>query len=553
MFAQIRSIFGIAALVAVAAIPVALTAQTATKSDNNSAAPVSPLKWDIFAGYSYLDPHGQIAGTTSGASGNGYGQLKSGGIMSVTRYFDRHLGLEVLGDTHTQSEDRPVGSNGASYNSKEEFAGASAGFTYRIPTSYFTPFFHVLFGAERIGSTYQKDTWSPAYTAGGGLDINTRLIDHRLGIRVAQVDYQHFDSSTSGINAARLSTGVVVHLGKRAVTSVTLACSANPESVFPGEPVLLTASATNLDAKLKAKYSWSGPGLGAMGNDPTTMVNTAPLVPGTYTVQCGVKEGTKAWESAQSSTSFSVKAFEKPTVSCSASPALIKPGDSSTITATGVSPQNLPLTYDYSAASGSVSGSGTTATYDSSGASTGTVEITCNVSDDKGQTASAKTSVTINAPRPLPQAHTTALCSIPFDRDQLRPTRVDNEAKACLDEVALNLQKNSDARAVLVGESSAGEKAINTNPRKHRNAGVVDFAAQRAVNAKDYLVKEKGIDASRINTATGTEDGKKVANYFVPSGASFDAEVPGTVPVNEKAVIPQKRKPLPVRHQKKSS
>jgi hypothetical protein len=30
---------------------------------------------------------------------------------------------------------------------------------------------------------------------------------------------------------------------------------------------------------------------------------------------------------------------------------------------------------------------------------------------------------------------------------------VDNEAKACLDEVALDLQKQSDAKAVVVGDS----------------------------------------------------------------------------------------------------
>ena len=67
------------------------------------------------------------------------------------------------------------------------------------------------------------------------------------------------------------------------------------------------------------------------------------------------------------------------------------------------------------------------------------------------------------------------------------------------------------------------------------------LAAQRAVNTKDYLVKEKGIDASRIQVRTGTEAGKQVQNYLVPAGANFDSDVQGTTQVNEDSVRPQSR------------
>jgi outer membrane protein OmpA-like peptidoglycan-associated protein len=254
-----------------------------------------------------------------------------------------------------------------------------------------------------------------------------------------------------------------------------------------------------------------------------------------------------------------VKAFEPPTIGCAASPSTIKPGESSTVTATGLSPQNRPLTYSYSAASGSVSGSGATATFNSTGAPTGPVGITCNVSDDKGQTATAGTSVTIVAPYVPPVPHTQTLCSIGFDKDLKRPTRVDNEAKACLDEVALSLQKQSDAKAVVVGTSDAKEKdklakETKAEARKKHPRPVQNLAAERAVNTKEYLVTEKGIDASRINVATGTTDGQKVEDYLVPSGASFSADVTGTTPVDETAVKAVPRKPLPVRshHAKKA-
>jgi hypothetical protein len=308
-------------------------------------------------------------------------------------------------------------------------------------------------------------------------------------------------------------------------------------------------------------YSWSG--TGATGNGTSTSVATGTLDPGSYTVKASVKEGKKGKEglkpgqSAECSSSFTVKEFEPPTVSCSASPSTIKPGDSATITATGVSPQNRPLTYSYSAASGSVSGNGTTATFASTGAPTGTVDVTCKVSDDKNHTATASTSVSIVAPPPPPVPHAQALCSTSFNVDKKRPTRVDNEGKACLDEVALDLQRQSDAKAVLIGSSSEKEKAKTAKQAKyaakHKHAKVEDDAAQRAVNAKNYLVTEKGIDASRVTVATVPADGQKVENYLVPAGANFAADVQGTNPVDESSLKPQARKPLGQKHHAHSS
>jgi hypothetical protein len=158
--------------------------------------------------------------------------------------------------------------------------------------------------------------------------------------------------------------------------------------------------------------------------------------------------------------------------------------------------------------------------------------------------------VTIVAPYVAPVPHAQALCSLSFEKNMLQPTRVDNEAKACLDEVALDLQKQPDARVVVVGESAAREKTSKKG-RKH----TADLAAQRAVNAKQYLVTEKGIDATRVSVATGPMDSQAAQDYLVPSGTDFATDVTGTTPVNETAVKPQVRKPLVARpaHHKKSA
>jgi hypothetical protein len=228
-----------------------------------------------------------------------------------------------------------------------------------------------------------------------------------VGWRYLDVDYQPttnqfvYDTVTSGAIA-----GFSLNFGGKPPVPPTASCSASPAQVFPGDSVTVTATPTGLNPKLNTVYAWSGDGV--TGNGSTASVNTAALNPGTYTVRGNLKEGKpgkegeKPWQIASCSAAFTVKEFEAPTVSCSANPTELKPGDSSTVTAQAVSPQNRPLTYSYQASGGSVSGSGTTATYSSTGASTGPMQITCSASDDKGHTATASTSVNIQAPPPPP-------------------------------------------------------------------------------------------------------------------------------------------------------
>src|ERR1019366_9174313 len=128
------------------------------------------------------------------------------------------------------------------------------------------------------------------------------------------------------------------------------------------------------------------------------------------------------------------------------------------------------------------------------GAAIGTVTVTCNLVDDKGQSASSKTSVTVAPVAVAPRPQTSELCSIRFERDAHRPSRVDNEAKACLDEIALNLQQSSDAKLAIVGNAGSHER------------GIKKLAAERAVNTKAYLVKEKGVESSRIAGYPGSQD-----------------------------------------------
>ena len=554
------------ALAFVALLPVALSAQAA--GSNSKVAPGdNPSKWDIFMGYSYLAPRGAV--TTSLPTGApitaNYNAVNLGGLFSGAYYFNRYIGVQGEYGLHEWGTE-VIGSNIGTHGNDDGFMTFAGGLIARYPNGNITPFAHGLVGAAMVSGPYhQSNKIGPDLTIGGGMDYETPFLNHHLAIRLFQADYEYMHANwgsgyyggRANINAARLSAGLVFHVGSiTPPPPVTLACSASPESVFPGEPITVTATAGSLDPKMNAIYSWNG--TGASGNGTTTTIATTSLDPGSYTVKGTVKEGKsgkeglKPGQTADCSASFTVKAFEPPTISCSANPTTIKPGESATVTSTAMSPQNRPLTYSYSATGGTVTGTGTTAEYASAGAPTGVVGIACNVSDDKGHSATSNTNVTIVAPVIPPAPKTQALCSISFATDTKRPTRVDNEAKACLDQVALDLQQQADAKAVVVGQQNAKEQDITAKQQKvalrRKKAKVVVFNAQRAVNAKDYLVTEKGIDASRVSVMTGTTEGQTVEDYLVPAGATFANDVQGTTPVDESTVKAEVRKPLAERH-----
>jgi hypothetical protein len=517
-----------------------VNAQTAP----SAAAPggINPSRVDVFLGYSYFGAHGQLK-----PQGIAYSSINVGGIGSGAYYMNKYAGGEIIGSVH------PDGKN-------DGFYSISAGPIFRAPMQNFTLFAHGLVGAGRLGGPNSENPiyhnpyqWGPTLTAGGGMDYDLPFFDNRFSLRLFQADYRWIHTNygpavnppTGGalggrtnMSAAELSTGIVAHFGHIIPPPpVTYSCAVSPTTVYPGDPITVTGTAANLNPKKTANYTWTADGGTISGTGSTATIDTKNAAPGTYTAKGHVSEGVKPGQMADCTASYTVKQFDPPTISCSASPSTVAPGDSATITATGMSPQNRPLTYSYSASAGSVSGNGPSATLSTAGAAPGTITVTCNVVDDKGQTASSTTTVTVNAPPPPPAPTTSALCSVSFERDAKRPARVDNEAKACLDDIALKLQSASDAKLAVVGTSTSEEKA----PPKKGRKPTGDLAAERAVNTKDYLVTEKGIDASRISVYSGSDEGKTVTTTLIPAGATLSTT--GLTPVDESAVKAVPRTP----------
>lgn len=477
------------------------------------------IEW--FMGYTYLRAVPELA------NGNRLVYL-NGGSTSVALNFNRFFG--IVGDFGGFNDTRLL-LTGAGPSVNDQIDKGTV-FTYmggpRLSYRKYdrvTPFVQVLAGGIHaseitISGCAADCTLLPsanafALTAGGGLDVR---IHHRIALRLIQAEYMmtRFDNLNTGSSASqndiRLSTGLVFRFGGGPPLPppppLSYSCSVNPSAAFVGETIMVSGTAVGLDPAKTAVYTWSVDGGAVTGTTSTGTIGTSTAVPGSYTLKGHVSEGDKPGENADCTASYMVKAFEPPTVSCAANPSTVNAGDPSTITATGISPQNRSLTYTYNSTAGSVTGTGTTATLTTGGVPAGVITVTCNAADDKGQTATGSTSVTVIVPQaPLPAV--SELCAISFARDARRPARVDNEGKACLDQVAQNLQSSSDSKLALIGTAASGEKRGTK------------LAAERAVNTKEYLVKEKGIDASRIAVYTSAEDGKQVTTTLIPAGATF--------------------------------
>jgi outer membrane protein OmpA-like peptidoglycan-associated protein len=519
-----------------------LSAQTAPST--TAPGGTNPSRVDIFMGYSYFGAHGQLK-----PQGIRYSSVDEGAALSGAYWFNKYVGGEFLGFFN------PDGQNDGVY-------GYYAGPIFRAPMQNFTLFAHGLAGGVKLGGPNSDNpatfghnayTWGPGLVAGGGMDYDLPFLNHRLGLRLFEADYRYIHASfgpavnpptgqnlggRANIGAAELSTGLLLHFGHIIPPPpVTYACSvtAPTGTIYPGDAVTVTGTAANLDPKKTPAYTWtsdSGPVSGT-----SNVASVSSNTPGTYTVKGHVTEGNKPGQMADCSAQFTVTPFQPPTVGCSANPSSVNVGDPSTITAVGSSPQNRPLTYSYSSTAGSVSGNTSTATLTTTGVAPGTISVTCNVVDDKGQTASQMTTVTVIAPAPPQVISTTSLCTISFDRDVKRPTRVDNEAKACLDDITLAAQRDPQAKLAIIGNAATDEPKAT------------ERAASRAVNEKDYLVTEKGIDASRISVYTGAAGTKTGATTLIPAGATLD--MTGLTPVDESAVKAQPRNAPAKKHKKK--
>ncbi len=493
-------------------------------------------KYDVFGGYSWYRPGGSIPNAIVNGkpvAGGTLADFNQGWGAQFTSNLNHWAGLAVEGTGH--------------YNDFGNAHSVGFGPQFRLRRKHFTPFAEALLGVQFFAPKRLPEQTAGTLTFGGGLDIP---VTPRLSIRAIQADYvntYYSELSPVGtgntLNGLRLQAGMVFKFGLPVrENKVSAACAAEPAAVDAGSPVKVSVAANGFLPNRTLSYVYQSNG-GKVSGAATARatVDTTGLAPGSYTVTARVDDNGKGKnrQEAICEASFKVNELPKhaPTLSISANPASVVAGDIATITANGSSADNRPLNYRCKTTAGRLTGSGPAFTLETAGLTQPTATVNCTVSDDRNLTASASTEVKVSpkvvAMAPMAKQYGT----IEFVRDRKRPTRVDNEAKGELDRYADALAAAPDAKGVLVGDATAKEAFALSG-----GTALVDFAAQRSVNTKDYLTKEKGIDPARVEPRIGSAEGQKVELWIVPAGASFPET--GTTVVDQAKVKPVPRIPL---------
>ena len=491
------------------------------------AQDVETPKYEIFMGYQWLHPGATVPtpfGDYNNPSPLKVPDMPAGFGAAFTYNFQKYFGLE--------------GDFGQNWDSYETTLSAGPKLTYRTEEANY--FLHTLLSYNRLNVSGLPNGNGIGSILGGGMDLR---VTRMFYLRLFEADYvwarQNYSSVVSSsfpdlrrpsLSGVRLRTGLVFNFGYPEVVTPGANCSLQPSDVMVGEPITATATTTNFNPKHTLNYAWSGTGGKVTGKDNTASIDTNGVPGGSYSVTAHVSDPKKkTGGEATCTANYTVKEPPKnpPTMSCSASPASLQAGGSSTITCSCTSPDGVPVTVSgWTASSGSVSGSGNTATLNTTGASAGPITVSATCTDSRGLNAAASTQVTVENPPPPPAPQATKLTDCGFENMAKikKPWRVDNECKGKLDDVAKNLQQNADNKLVIVGNAEPTEKRPN-------------LAAERAVNSKAYLTggeAKLGIDPNRVECRTGSAGTMTAEYWIVPAGGTFSEA--GTQVVDENAV-----------------
>ena len=409
----------------------------------------------------------------------------------------------------------------------------------------FRPYAQALVGGAHSGvyshaytllniSSFAKSPSNNAFAADAGVGLDIAAGQH-FAIRPVEVSYLHTDFNnilTRSQNSFRFS----------AVSSTTWAasrrflppasCTASPATVMVGEPVTVTATGANFHPKHTLTYGWTSDG-GKLSstNTQTATVDTTGMSDGTHTANATITDpkGPKNANVANCGANFNVNVpHNPPQVTCSANPTSVKPGESSTITASASSPDKVQISsYAYTASAGTISGTGESATLNTTPDTAGqTINVTVTATDARGLTGSCTTSVAVAAPT-ISCVNIEDWGECTFEKDPKRPWRVDNDCKDTLDKLALRLQQMPNGKLEVVGFTD--EKEVVSEQT---------LGSQRAVNVKYYLTTDgpTKTDASRIEPRQGGTKGKATHFYFVADGGLCSGQVVEGTPVDESVV-----------------
>lgn len=494
--------------VIMAILAVVLAVPRSTKAQDTEAP-----KYDLFVGYQWLHPGGEAPapGTQANPVTFKIPDMAKGFGASLTYNFNQNFGFE--------------GDFGHNWDNFETTLSVGPKFSLHLDNA--TLFAHAMLSYNRLGITGLDSSNGVGGIAGGGMDLRaSRLISWRVFEADwvgAQHHYQQFapsDAARPGLKGVRLRTGLVFSFGYPEMTAVGANVSVQPAEAMVGEPLTATATPSNFNPKHELTYQWSSTCGKIAGNGATASIETNGASGGNCTVEARITDPkAKKNNQASASSSFTLKEPPKnpPAVSCSANPTSVQAGGTATISCTCTSPDNVPVNMgNYSASSGTIAGSGNTATLTPPQVEPGnntTVTVTGSCSDQRGLNSQATTQVAVEAPPPPPPPAPSpevqrleqrlALHSVYFATAQ--PTTANPNGGLVRSQQATLTDLSSDFKKYL--ESKPDAKLIltgHTDPR-----GTAEYnqkLSERRVNSAKTFLVQHGIPEANIDTqAVGKE------------------------------------------------
>ena len=381
-----------------------------------------------------------------------------------------------------------------------------------------------------LGAMFERDWFrlNAQYLIPTGTDytLNGPLFDMRMHLinrfyfreRVGIYSYRNPNEASPAHHvSAAADFGILYVLGRGSPAragqpgpSTSADCTISPSEVMVGEPVSVSAASNNFDPKHTLMYDWSSTGGKINGRDNTANIDTNGLAAGSYTAIARISDlKMKKGGEARCMASFTVKEPPKipPLFSCSASPSTVHTGVRSAISCTCTSPDNVPVTVGgWTAGGGSVSGSGSTAVLDTSGASAGPITVTATCSDIRGLNSQATTRVVVENPPPRSKEFARlevklALYSIYFPTDQPRIGRPDGGLLPSQQQILISLAKDftkylqakPDAHLTLEGHADPrGSAEYNQGLSERRVERTKRFLIAHAIPAASLETKAFG-------------------------------------------------------------
>lgn len=347
-------------------------------------------------------------------------------------------------------------------------------------------------------------------------------VDNVSGIRIYLAKYVALDAGyrySMNLKNALDRNGFIAKLAvsrwptkPRLPDNLTSSCSVDRSAVMEGSADLVQASVTATDAwGHPLNYTWSSTGGKMTGTGPYARWDYSGVGPGTYSLSAHVDDGAGMSSSCSATVNVQPKpAPAAPTMSCSADRSTVLAGERTQITANVNDPSGTALTYKWQSNGGQIVGTGSTVQFDTSGLSPGAYAVTGRVENAAGGAADCSAPVTVQAPPAPPQASKINECTF-----APASAVVSNVCKRVLDDLAVRLQTEPKAKAVLVGFAAPKEPDASK------------LAARRAENARKYLGEKKGVDTARVDvrSAPGTEtearQNRHVDVVWVPDGATY--------------------------------